>query len=227
LIVADSTRRLSDTPATRADMGLPEDGIVFCCFNSPHKITPIFFDIWMRLLKQVDGGVLWFAGVSQTGQNNLRREAEARGVAAERIVFMPRVSDSEAYLARYQLADLFLDTLPYNAITTAVDALWAGLPVLTCHGNTFAGRCAAGMLHSVGLPELAADTLEAYEETALRLAQDRAALSRLRQKLLRDQKTLPLFETDRYRRNVEAAYTAMWGRHRRGEAPADFDVSLI
>ena len=157
LIVADSTRRVSDTPASRADMGLPKDGIVFCCFNSPHKITPVFFDMWMRLLKQIEGSILWFAGGTQSGQNNLRREAEARGVAQDRIVFMPRVSDSETYLARYRLADLFLDTLPYNAITTAVDALWAGLPVLTCRGHTFAGRCAASILHNIGLSELIAD----------------------------------------------------------------------
>jgi len=225
LVVADSTRRLSDTPATRADMGLPEDGVVFCCFNSTHKITPIFFDAWMRLLKEIDGSVLWFAGGSQTAQNNLRREAEARGVAASRIVFMPRVSDQETYLARYQLADLFLDTLPYNAITTAVDALWAGLPVLTCRGGAFAGRCAASMLHSVGLPELVADSLEAYEATALRLAQERAALLRLRQKLIGERKTLRLFDTDRFRRNIEAAYVTMWNRNRRGEAPTDFDVT--
>jgi protein O-GlcNAc transferase len=227
LVVADSTRRISDTPASRAEMGLPEDGVVFCCFNSTHKITPIFFDVWMRLLKKVDGSVLWFAGGSETGQRNLRREAVARGVAAERIVFMARVSDSETYLARYRLADLFLDTLPYNAITTAVDALWAGLPVLTCRGHTFAGRCAAGILQSAGLPELIADSLETYEAAALRLVQDRAALSRLRQKLIDERMSLPLFDTDRFRRNVESAYTAMWERHRRGEAPADFDVKPL
>ncbi len=224
LIVTDSTRRISEQPASRAEMGLPEAGTVFCCFNSLHKITPTLFEVWMRLLQRVDDSVLWFAGGSPTAQSNLRREAKARGVAAERIVFMPRVSDSETYLARYRLADLFLDTLPYNAISTAVDALWAGLPVLTCRGHTFAGRCATGMLHSVGLPELIADSLDAYEAIAVQFAQDRAALSRLRQRLIRDQKRLPLFDTDRYRGNIEAAYAAMLDRYRRGEAPADFEV---
>ena len=207
-------------------MGLPEGGTVFCCFNSPHKINPVFFDIWMRLLKNIDDSVLWFAGGNQKGQENLQREAEARGVAAQRIVFMPRVTESESYLARYRLADLFLDTLPYNAITTAIDALWAGLPVLTCRGRTFAGRGATSMLHAVEMPELIADSLETYEATALRLARNRPALSDLRQRLTNERGTLPLFNTDRFRRNIERAYTAIWECHKRGEPPADFDVAL-
>jgi protein O-GlcNAc transferase len=179
----------------------------------------------MRLLKQIDDSVLWFAGGNQKSQENLRLEAEARGVAAERIVFMPRVSESDTYLARYRLADLFLDTLPYNAISTAIDALWAGLPVLTCRGHTFAGRGAASMLSAVGMPDLIADSLETYEATALRLARNRPALSQLRQKLTHERGTLPLFETDRFRRNIERAYIAIWERHKRGELPADFDVA--
>jgi protein O-GlcNAc transferase len=223
-MVADSTRSISDRLPSRAEIGLPEGGTVFCCFNSPHKITPMFFDVWMRLLKQIDDSVLWFAGGNQKSQENLRREAETRGVAAERVVFMPRVSESENYLARYRLADLFLDTLPYNAITTAIDALWAGLPVLTCRGRTFAGRGATSMLLAVGMPELIADSLEAYELTALRLARDRSELSRLRQRLTQKRGSLPLFDTDRFRRSIEGAYITMWERHQRGEPPSDFDV---
>ena len=223
-IVANSTRRISDSPPSRAEMGLPEDGVVFCCFHSPHKITPVFFGIWMRLLTEIDDSVLWFAGGSAASQRNLRREAEMRGVAAERIIFMPRVSEPETYLARYRLADLFLDTLPYNAISTAVDALWAGLPVLTCGGRTFAGRGATTMLLAAGMPELIADSLEAYEATALRLAQDRSNLARLRQKLTQERSNLPLFDTERFRRNLEAAYLTMWERHLRGEPPSDFEV---
>ena len=224
-MVSDSTRRIADSIPSRAEMGLPEDGTVFCCFNSPHKITPAFFQAWMRLLQQIDNSVLWFAGANEASQRNLRREAEARGVSSERIIFMPRVSESATYLARYRLADLFLDTLPYTAISTAIDALWAGLPLLTCCGHTFAGRGATSMLHAVGLPELVADSLETYEATALRLARDRSALSHLRKKLTHERDALPLFDTDRFRRNIERAYVAMWGRHKRGEPPCDFDVA--
>jgi protein O-GlcNAc transferase len=226
-MAVDSTRCVASEAPSRADMGLPEDGVVFCCFNSPHKITPVFFDIWMRLLRSIDRSVLWLLGVREASQRNLRRNAEARGVAPDRIVFMPRVSDSATYLARYRLADLFLDTLPYNAITTAVDALWAGLPVLTCRGPTLAGRGATSMLNAVGMPELIADSAESYEATALRLAQDRSKLARLKAKLTCGRSELPLFNTDRFRRNVEAAYLTMWERHKRGEPPADFDVPVV
>jgi predicted O-linked N-acetylglucosamine transferase (SPINDLY family) len=178
----------------------------------------------MRLLQQIDNSVLWFAGVNEASQRNLRREAEARGVSSERIVFMPRVSESATYLARYRLADLFLDTLPYTAISTAIDALWAGLPLLTCRGHTFAGRGATSMLHAVGLPEMVADSLQTYEAIALRLARDRSALSHLRKKLTHERDARPLFDTDRFRRSIERAYVAMWGRHKRDEPPCDFDV---
>jgi predicted O-linked N-acetylglucosamine transferase (SPINDLY family) len=221
----DSTRRVASEPPRRADMRLPEAGVVFCCFNSPHKITPVFFDIWMRLLQSIDGSVLWLLGVREASQRNLRREAEARGVNPDRIVFMPRVSDSATYLARYRLADLFLDTLPYNAITTAVDALWAGLPVLTCRGRTLAGRGATSMLRAVGMPELITESLEAYEATALKLASDRPALLALKQKLASARGNLPLYDADRFRRAIEGAYLAMWARHERREPPADFDAA--
>jgi protein O-GlcNAc transferase len=224
-LATDSTRKISDASPSRAEMGLPDDGFVFCCFNSRHKLTPNFFAVWMRLLRAVDGSVLWVAGGNAASVQNLRREAEARGVAPERLVFMPHVSKSEDYLARYRLADLFLDTLPYNAITTASDALWAGLPVLTCLGQTFAGRGAASMLNAVGMPELIADSLESYETIALSLAREPAKLADMKNRLTRDCATFPLFNTDRFRRNLEAAFTTMWQRHQRGEPPATFSVS--
>jgi protein O-GlcNAc transferase len=223
-MVADSTRGISDSLPTRTEMGLPEKGFVFSCFHSPHKITPVFFDVWMQLLGEVDNSVLWFAGGNQTTQSNLRREAADRGVEPERLVFMPRVVESQTYLARYRLADLFLDTLPYNAISTAVDALWAGLPILTCRGRTFAGRGATTMLHAIGMPELIAGSLEEYQATALRLARDPSALSHLKRNLAHRRGSIPLFDTDRFRRDLEAAYLTMWERHRRGESPSDFAV---
>ncbi len=222
-LVTDTTRQIA-LPPGRAEMGLPDKGFVFCCFNNRHKITPQFFDVWMRLLRETDGSVLWLASGNAISDANLRREAEARGVAPERLVFMAHVRKSEDYLARYLLADLYLDTLPYNAITTAVDALWAGLPMLTCAGQSFAGRGAASLLHAVGMPELIADSLAAYEATAFKLARDAAMLAGLKQRLASERASFPLFDTVRFRRNIEAAYVTMWEGHQRGEPPAGFAV---
>ena len=159
-----------------------------------------------------------------TMRRNLWREAAARGIDPQRLVFAPRIA-TEDHLARHRLADLFLDTLPYNAHTTASDALWAGLPVLTCAGVTFAGRVAASLLRAIGLPELVTCSLDEYQSLALRLAKEPAALEEIRQKLARNRAVAPLFDTDRFRRHIEAAYVEMWKRNQRGESLASFAVT--
>jgi predicted O-linked N-acetylglucosamine transferase (SPINDLY family) len=222
----DSSRQLERQGQSRREAGLPDDGFVFCCFNSSYKITPSMFDIWMRLLQQVEGSVLWlFAGHSAVPRN-LRREAERRGIDPQRLVFASPMA-LEGHLARHQLADLFLDTLPYNAHTTASDALWARLPVITCPGPTFAGRVAASLLHAIGLPELVASSLEDYEVLALRIARSPDLLAEVRAKLVGNRETCPLFDARRFAHHIEAAYTVMWERHLRGEAPAGFSVEPI
>jgi predicted O-linked N-acetylglucosamine transferase (SPINDLY family) len=222
----DSTRPIAEQTPSRTEVGLPETGFVFCSFNANYKTTPHMFDIWMRLLGQVEGSVLWLLESNAAAAVNLRREAEMRGVAPERLVFAPHIDNAD-HLARHRLADLFLDTLPFNAHTTASDALWAGLPVVTCLGTTFAGRVAASLLNAVGLPELVTHSLEDYEALALKLAQDGNALAALKSKLAHNRQTHPLFDTDRMRRHVEAAYETMWQRHQRGEPPAGFNVPSI
>ena len=220
----DAARPVPGPAPSRADVGLPADGFVFCSFNSNHKFTPAVFDVWMRLLGAVDGSVLWLLAASATVERNLRREAAARGVAAERLVFAPRVEYGQ-YLARYGAADLFLDTTPFNAGTTASDALWAGLPVLTCAGEAFPARMAGSLLRAIGLPELVTGSMREYEALALRLAQDGAALGQLRARLVDNRTTHALFDTDRFRRHIEAAYSAMWQRHLSGGAPESFAVA--
>ena len=179
----DNTRPIAERTPTRAEAGLPEEGFVFACHNHEYKISPDIFDIWMRLLKQVDGSVLWLKSVNPSAVINLRREAAAWGVAPERLIFAPRLPKAEDHLARLQLADLFLDTRPYNAHATACDALWAGLPVLTCPGRAFPARVAASVLFAIGLPELVAASLEDYEALALALAHDPQRLAAIREKL--------------------------------------------
>jgi predicted O-linked N-acetylglucosamine transferase (SPINDLY family) len=226
-MVNDDRRQISEHVPSRADAGLPESGLVLCCFNSAHKITPEMFEIWMRLLCASQGSVLWLPSMHPAGIANLRREAQARGVAAERLVFAPKVARSEDHLARIRLADLFVDTLYYNAHATAVDALVAGVPVLTCSGATFASRVAGSLLGAAGLPELITTSLTDYESQALRLARDPALLSSLRQRLARDRATLALFDTARFTRHLEAAYVTMVDRSRRGEPPRGFAVAPI
>jgi predicted O-linked N-acetylglucosamine transferase (SPINDLY family) len=221
---ADSRRQLGTRLFTRDEEGLPEKGYVFCCFNASYKITPPIFAIWMRLLSTAEASVLWLGQQSAAARRNLLREAEARGIGRERLVFAGRRDLAADHLARHALADLFLDTLPYNAHATASDALWAGVPVLTCIGEGFAGRVAASLLHAIGLPELIAESLEAYEQAALNLAQDANALAAVRAKLQRNRDTHPLFDTARYTRNLESAYIRMWERHMRGEPPQSFAV---
>lgn len=208
----DTKRQIADRMFTRRELGLPETGFVYCCFNNNFKITPGTFDGWMRILKRVQGSVLLLYADNERAAINLKQAAVLRGIDAERIVFGKRLAAPE-YLARYRLADLFLDTLPYNAGTTASDALWAGLPVLTRLGETFAGRVAASLLHAIGLPELIASTQEEFEALAIELATRPHLLVRLKQKLADNRLTTPLFDTPLFTRHLEAAYTQMHERH--------------
>ena len=224
--VNDSKRQIAARMPTRGACGLPEQGFVFCSFNNNYKITPPVFDRWMRLLDKVEGSVLWLLRDNASAEKNLRREAVARGIAPERLVFADRLPLAE-HLARHRLADLFLDTLPVNAHTTASDALWAGLPVLTCPGKSFAARVAASLLHAVGLPELVTNSLEEYEALALKLARDRSLLVRYRKRLEKNRAKAPLFDTDRFRQHLEQAYLTMLDIERRGEPPRSFSVDGI
>jgi protein O-GlcNAc transferase len=221
----DSKRRIAEAVPTRVEAGLPENGFVFCSFNNNYKITPAMFDIWMRLLAQVEGSVLWFLRDNGAAETNLRKEAQARGVAPSRLVVADRIK-LDAHLARHRLADLFLDTIPYNAHTTASDALWTGLPIVTCQGKSFAGRVAASLLQSVGVPELICDSLADYEALALKLATDPALLAGLRQKLAQNRATASLFDADRTRRHIEAAYLRMWDLLQTG-APQSFAIEQL
>ncbi|HXJ01624.1 MAG TPA: hypothetical protein VNH44_10395, partial [Micropepsaceae bacterium] len=211
----DNRRRIAARAFDRADAGLPEDAFVFCCFNGSHKIMPDIFRAWMRILSKVSGSVLWLLEEHPAAAANLRREAQENGVAPERLFFAKRVA-LEAHLARLKLASLVLDTLPYGAHTTASDALWAGVPVLTRLGETFAGRVASSLLHAIGLPELVTHSLAQYESQACHLAQNTTLLAGIRAQLMRNRETMPLFDTARITRNLEAAYIEMWTRHQRG-----------
>jgi protein O-GlcNAc transferase len=221
--VNDSRREIAARTPTRREAGLPHEGFVFCCFNNNYKITPPVFDVWMRLLGTVAGSVLWLLQDNSDAKENLCKEAAVRGIDPARLVFAGRL-EHEEYLARYRLADLFVDTLPYNAHTTAGDALWAGLPLLTCGGASFVGRVATSLLYAAGLPELATRDLGEYEALALRLATDAPLLRGLRHRLAQNRATCPLFDTDRFRRQIESAYTTMWELQQRGESPRSFSV---
>jgi protein O-GlcNAc transferase len=224
--VNDRTRAIVESTPPRAELGLPETGFVFCSFNNSFKIAPPVFDIWMRLLRRVPGSVLWLLEGNADAAAHLKREAEARGVSATRLVFAPRMELAE-HLARHRQADLFLDTFPYNAHTTASDALWAGLPLVTCMGETFASRVAGSLLHAAGLPELVTHNLDDYEALALKLAAEPDMLSGIKTKLASNRDTCPQFDTDRSRRHIEKAYTTMLERQSRGEPPASFDVPAL
>jgi predicted O-linked N-acetylglucosamine transferase (SPINDLY family) len=222
----DRKRVIDDVTPSRAELGLPEDAFVFCCFNKNYKITPDVLDVWCDILKNVDNGVLWLFTSSQTAQNNLMREVELRGVAAQRLVFAQKAPLAQ-HLARHRCADLFLDTWPCNAHTTASDALWAGLPVLTCTGETFASRVAASLLDAVGLPELIVHHPSDYREAAIALAQDTQGLATLRQRLAEALRQSPLFDAPLYTRHLEAAYRTMWYRQQQGLVPAAFAVKDV
>jgi predicted O-linked N-acetylglucosamine transferase (SPINDLY family) len=222
----DRQRHVAEGVPTRSDCGLPDNGFVFCSFNNAYKIMPDVFDVWMRLLRQVEGSVLWLIEANAMTSKNLRREAEQRGVVAERLIFAPRKPLPD-HLARHRLAGLFLDTLPCNAHTTASDSLWAGLPVVTCLGATFAGRVAASLLKAAGLKDLVTANLADYETLALALARDPARLAALKAKLASERQSCPLFDTPRFTRQIESAYVTMWERYQRGEPPVHFAVDAI
>ncbi|MGY0715246.1 O-linked N-acetylglucosamine transferase, SPINDLY family protein [Azospirillum argentinense] len=220
-------RRPSNMPVPdRAACGLPPDGFVFCAFNAPFKITPSLFGLWMRVLARVPGSVLWLQQPGRDGADNLRREAARRGVDPGRLVFAPHRPQAE-HLARYRLADLFLDSFPYTGHTTVSDALWMGLPVVTRIGDTFASRVAAGLLNAVGLPETVTTSVDGYEALVVRLAGDPATLAAYRRRLATARATAPLFDSPRFTGHLERAYRTMWDRHAAGLPPASFTVQPL
>jgi predicted O-linked N-acetylglucosamine transferase (SPINDLY family) len=222
----DRKRQISSKIFTRREVGLPESGFVFCCFNDNYKILPSTFASWMRILRSVDSSMLWLLAETQTATLNLRKQAEKCSIDPSRLVFANRL-DLPEHLARHQLVDLFLDTLPYNAHTTASDALWAGVPVLTQVGNAFAGRVAASLLNAVGLPELITHSAEEYEALAIELALQPEKLNAIKQKLARGRLATPLFNTPLYTRHLEAAYEAMYHRYQAGLPPDHIVIAPI
>jgi len=219
----DTVRRISADKPTRRDVGLPDDGFVFCCFNHNWKITPQIFEIWMRLLHNVPQSVLWLIEDSLGARENICDAAAREGIDPKRLIFSAKIK-MEDHLERHKLADLLLDTLPINAHTTASDALWAGLPILTCRGNAFAGRVAASLLCAIDLPELVTGDLKQYEAVAMNLAMSTEKLQLLRDKLSRKIHSAPLFDAIRFTQHIEAAYRTMWEIAQRGESPRNFQV---
>lgn len=223
LWVTDTLAAAKAAPS-RAEAGLPEEGFVFCCFNHNWKITAPVFDIWMRILARVPSSVLWLLQGNDSIRGNLQQEAQTRGINPARLVFAARTTP-EKHLARQQLAGLMLDTLPYNAHTTASDALWAGVPLLTLPGQSFPARVAGSILTALEMPELIVTEAAQYEELAVALATRPDALRAIREKLLAKRVSAPLFDTARFTRNLESAYREMLAIHRRGEAPRSFTVT--
>lgn len=224
--VNDAQREISDRVFTRQELGLPDDAFVFCCFNSNYKIMPATFEGWMRVLQAVPGSVLWLFEENEVASHNLRQAAQSLGIAPERLVFAPRMPMSE-HLARHRLADLFIDTLPYNAHTTASDALWAGLPVLTCIGQSFAARVAASLLKAVGLPELITQTQAEFEATAISLATDSAKLAQIKHKLASNRVSAPLFDAKLFAAHLEQAFETMQARRLQNLPPESFQVKPL
>ena len=221
--VNDRKRAIAVHTPSRELCGLPARGVVLCCFNSAWKISPTVFEVWMRLLQKVEGSVLWLLQELDEAKNNLCREAAARGVDPARLVFAERMS-TEQHLARHQHADLFLDTLPYNAHSTASDALWAGLPVVTCRGESFAARVGASLLNAIGLGDLVTSNLGEYEALTLKLAQNDTLRADLKKRLKWNWLIYPLFNCPEFTRHIETVYQTMWQRWQRGESPAHFAV---
>lgn len=221
--VNDAQRKISNRIFTKKELGLPESGFIYCCFNNNFKMLPATFDGWMRILAAVPDSVLWLFEDNATAANNLRKEAAIRGINSTRLVFAKRLPLAE-HLARHRLADLFIDTLPCNAHTTCSDALWAGLPVLTCTGQTFASRVSASLLNAIGLPELITTTQEAYEALAISLGQNTSLLSDLKAKLDRNRLTTPLFDSHQFTGHIEMLFQAMYQRHHDGLPPDHIDL---
>ncbi len=224
-MVNDAKRQISCKIFTRDELGLPSTGFVFCCFNNSFKITPATFDGWMRILEKVEGSVLWLSEANPDAAANLRKEAELRDIDPARLIFARRLPMLSEHLARIRQADLFIDTLPYNAHATACDALWVGLPVLTCMGESFASRVAASLLHAIGLPELVTASQAEYEALAVELATSPERLVAIRQKLENNRLTMPLFDTSLFRKHIEAAYTTMYERYQADLPPDHIFVS--
>jgi protein O-GlcNAc transferase len=222
----DRKREIAETELSRHDCGLPDGAFVFCCFNGNYKITPDTFDCWMTLLRQSSNSVLWLLEDNKIAAKNLRKEAQQRDVDPSRLIFAERAPLAR-HLARHRLADLFLDTVPCNAHTTASDALWAGLPVLARIGQTFAGRVAASLLNAVGLPELITHSREEYEALALDLVKNRERLLRFRTELDTNRLTKPLFDTALFAQHIEAAYEEMFRRYHAGLPPDDIRVQAM
>src|SRR5262249_9619338 len=216
--VSDTKRQVAMRTPTRAESMLPDTGFVFCCFNNNFKITPDVFDCWLRILKRVDGSVMWLLEDNTKASSNLRKEAEIRGVTPERLVFAKRTSLPD-HLARHRLADVFLDTIPFNAGSTANDALWAGLPLITCSGQTYTARMAGSLLNAMGLPELITTRLEAYEQLAIDLATHPENLAAIKHKLAENRLTTALFDMNRLTNHIEAAYAGMYERYQTGLPP--------
>ena len=221
--VNDSQRKIADRVFSRDELGLPENAFVFCCFNNGYKILPQTFVGWMRILDAVQGSVLWLLDQNQLATQNLQQEAHAHGIDPARLVFAPRMPLAE-HLARHSAADLFIDTLPYNAHTTASDALWAGLPVLTCMGESFAARVAGSLLLTLGLPELITHTQADFESKAIAYAKDPVALQKIKLKLLENLQTSPLFNAQLFTQQIDQAYRVMHARHQSGMLPEPFAV---
>ena len=219
----DNSRKISNKPITRSDMGLPENSFVFCCFNSSEKISPREFDIWMRLLHKVDNSVLWLRQTNLWAKNNLKREAELRGINPLRLIFTERLP-TEEHLARHKLANLFLDTFNYNAHSTACDALWAGLPLITKKGDQYVARCAASFLNALDLPELIVKTDHEYEQLALDLAKDKNLLQRIKKKLGYNKDIMPLFDTPTYTKNLEKVFSKAYHQYIYNSYPKDIWV---
>jgi protein O-GlcNAc transferase len=223
----DSNRAIANTEFAREDLGLPPTAFVFCCFNTNYKITPETFDSWMSILSRVENSVLWLLQNNPAAASNLRTEAMRRGVDAGRLIFADRMPSLSEHLARQRVADLFLDTRPYNAHATALDALWAGLPVLTCIGEGFAGRVAAGLLNAIELPELITSTPAQYEDLAVQLAENPQDLAEIRRKLARNRLETGLFDTARFTRHLEAAYSKVYERYQAGLPPEHIYVESV
>ena len=222
--VNDRKRLISDRKFTRQELGLPEYGFIFCCFNNNYKILPETFARWMRILKAVEGSILWLFQDNPWVAENLKKEAEKQGIAADRLVFAERLPLPE-HLARHRQADLFLDTFPYNAHTTASDALWAGLPVLTLMGQSFASRVAASLLNAIDLPQLITKTQEEYESLAIELARNTQKLEDIKLRLAHNRLTTQLFDTPLITRNLEAAYIQIYERYQMGLEPNHIDIA--
>ena len=218
------SRKVSEKIFTREDLDLPKNGFVFCSFNKTYKITPNVFDIWMKILKQVKGSVLWLLEDNPTATNNLKLEANKRNIDSARIIFAKRTKMSD-HLARHKVADLFIDTLPYNAHTTASDGLWVGLPFLTLVGDTFASRVGASMLNAIGLPELITYSENEYKNKAIEIAKNPILLRAIKKKLEKNKFSKPLFNAKLFTKNIESAYTKIYRNYIKNQKIENIEIS--